>query len=260
VPFEPVEAIEKTKAAAARAVEIDDSLAEAHAALALAYAIAWNWPGVEKELTRTIEINPGNARAYHHYSLFLNYMKRPDEAIAKIKQARDLDPLSLAINSDVGLAYYYARRYDEAIAAYRKALELDPNFAMAHRDLAQAYWQKGMYNEALAELETAINLSERNPDYVTLLGLVHTSADRKSEAQKMLHEIDLMAEQRYVPPSLKAVLYAALGRKDEAFVLLERAYESRSTHLVNLPVDPTFDPLRSDPRFHDLLRRMALPN
>lgn len=260
VPFEPGEAIEKTQAAAVRAIEIDDSIAEAHAALASAYAIAWNWHGVEKELTRTLEINPGTARAYHHYALFLNYMKRPDEAIAKIKQARDLDPLSLAINSDVGLVYYYARRYDEAIAAYGQALELDPNFAMTHRDLAQAYWQKGMYNEALAEVETAIKLSERNPDYVTLLGLVCASAGRKSEAQKLLHEIDRMAERRYVPPSLKAVLYAALGRKDEAFVWLERAYESRSTHLVNLPVDPTFDPLRSDPRFDDLLRRMGLPN
>ncbi len=259
IPLEPREAIAKTKAAALKAIALDDGIAEAHEALAAAYSLDWDWTNTRKEQERAIEINPSYAQAYHAYSLYLNIQKEPDEAIAEVKHAQELDPLSLPILTDVGMAYAFAHRYDEAVAAYKKAIELDPTYAVAHANLADAYWRMGMYDEALKGYETAIGLAGRTPTYVCSLGLIYASAGRRAEAQKMLDELNQMSEQRYVPPSLKAMLYAAFGQRNQAFSLLEEARAEHSPQLMNLLIEQGFDPLRPDPRFADLLRRVGLP-
>lgn len=259
IPLEPREATPKTKAAALSAVQLDDNLAEAHSALAGAYAMEWNWPGVEREMKRAIELNPGYADAHHQYSLYLNYMKQPAESLAAIKRAQELDPLSLVIAADVGLAFYYARRYDEAIAAFRTALELDPNFSMAMYHLGDAYARKGMYPEAIAELRRAVALSGRNPNYLSALGQAYAHAGQRTEAQQALADLNDSATQRYVPAYSRATLYAALGQKEQALLWLEKIYAERAAHIVNLPVEPVFDSLRSDARFTDLLKRAGLP-
>jgi TolB-like protein/DNA-binding winged helix-turn-helix (wHTH) protein/Flp pilus assembly protein TadD len=259
IPLEPRVAIAKSKAAALKAIALDDGIAEAHEALAAAYSLDWDWTNTRKEQERAIEINPSYAQAYHAYSLYLNIQKEPDDAIAEVKHAQELDPLSLPILTDVGMAYCFAHRYDEAVAAYKKAIELDPTYAVAHADLADAYWRMGMYDEALKAYETAIGLAGRTPSYVCSLGLIYASAGRRAEAQKMLDELNQMSEQRYVPPALKAMLYAAFGQRDQAFSLLEEARAEHSPQLMNLLVEQGFDPLRPDPRFADLLRRVGLP-
>lgn len=259
IPLDSREAIAKTKAAASKADQLDTQIAESHRALAGLYAMEWNWTGVEKELVRTIEIEPGSADALHDYSLFLNYMKRPDESIEKIKRARELDPLSLAINSDLGLAFYFARRYDEAVAAYKKVLEMDPAFTMAHLGLGEAYLRKSKYAEAIAELQTADATGDHATIYRGRLGEAYRYAGREKEARQVLAELNELARQHYVPPFEIARMYVVLGNRDEAFKWLEKAYAERSAHLVNLPIDPMFDSLRSDTRFTSLLRRVGLP-
>ncbi len=260
IPLDSREAIAKTKAAASKAVQLDAQIAESHRALAGAYAMEWNWTGLEKELVRTIEIDPGSADALHDYSLFLNYMKRPDESIEKIRKAQELDPLSLVINSDLGLSFYYARRYDEAIAAYKKVLEMDPNYAMARFGIGDAYLGMGRYAGAIEELQKAVALGDNATIYLTRLGEAYAYAGRKAEARQVLVQLNEQAKKRYVPPCGIAMMYTVLGNKDEAFVWLEKAYDERSAYVVILSVDPTFDPLRSDPRFVTLLNRVGLPN
>lgn len=258
IPLEPREAIAKTKAAALNAIALDDGIAEAHEALAAAYSLDWDWANARREHERAIEINPSYAQAYHAYSLYLNIQKEPDEAIEKLRRAQELDPLSLPILADIGLTYAYAGRYDESAAAYRKALELDSSYPVAHANLADMYWRMGRFDDALKEYETAIGLAGRTPSYVCGLGLIYASANQKVEAQKRLHELNQMAERKYVPPALRAMLYAAVGQKDQAFALLEDAYSEHSPQLMNLSVEQGFDPLRTDPRFADLIRRVGL--
>jgi len=255
----PEEAYPKAKAAAAKALEIDDTLAEAHASLAMAvWQYDWDRSRAAGEFQRAIELNPGYATARHWHALFLGRTGRLDEAIAEIKHAQELDPLSLIINTVTGMVFYWARQYDLAIEEYRKTLEMDPNFELAHYLLGWVYGQKGMYNEAIAELKHAETFAGGAPKHVARLAQVYAAAGMENEARKILDELNELSKRRYVPPCFFAIICAGLGEQDLAFAWLDRACAERDSYLLDLKVDPVYDGLRSDPRFDPLVRRIGL--
>jgi serine/threonine protein kinase/Tfp pilus assembly protein PilF len=252
----PKEAYPKAKEAAFKALEIDDTLAEAHASLAYAKANHdWDWSGGEREFQRAIALNPDYAMAHMWYGWILSNTGRLDESIAEAKRALELDSISLEINWFLGVAYYFARQYDRAIEQLRKTLELDANFYLPHIFLGWAYVQKSMYKEGIAELEKAVAISSSNMS-LTCLGYGYAAAGKRPEAQKVVDQLDELSKYRYVPPFHRAIICVGLGEKDKAFEWLEKAYEDR--FIIAIKVNPIFDPLRSDPRFADLLRRMNL--
>ncbi len=254
------EAYAKVREATTRALELDDTLAEPHNALAAVKAdYDWDWPGAEREFRRAIELNPGYATAHMWYSELLSELGRHEEALAEIKRAQQLDPLSLIINSVSGLFLLNAGRDDLAIEQLQKTLEIDPNFARAHFFLGHAYLRKGAFAEAIAEYQRAITLSPNITQYKGGLGYAYARAGKSAEAHKLLSELKEHSKRRYVSWSDLAAIYAGLGEKDQAFACLENAYEQRETRVVKVNVVPFFDPLRSDPRFADLLRRIGLP-
>jgi serine/threonine protein kinase/tetratricopeptide (TPR) repeat protein len=253
----PTEAFPRAKEAALKALEIDDKLAEAHASLAYVKTnYDWDWSGGEREYQLAIELNPSYGTAHRGYGLALRQMGRLEEAIGEHKRALELDPLSLIINRALGLAFYDARQYDQAIEQERKTLELDPNFMPAHDTLGAAYLQKSMYKEATAEFEKAVAISPRNTEALLWVGCAYAVTGRRAEAQRVLNQLNDLSKQKYVPAWSKAGIYMCLGEKDKAFEWLEKSYEERS--LIEIKVGPGWDPLRSDPRFQDLLRRMNL--
>jgi serine/threonine-protein kinase len=244
----------KAKAAALRALAIDDSLAEAHTSLAAAYEYEWNWAEAQKQYEKAIELNSNYETAHHWYSAYLISRGRFNEAIGEAERARDLDPLSLIINTAVGRALNSARRHDEAIEQLRKTLDMDPNFAEARFQLALAYEGKRAYDEAIREFEKFIELSG-DKSMKVWIGRVYAESGRKNQALKILAE----NEQGSNPsPYAIATLYAALGEKDRAFEQLEKVYDQRSYYVVFLNPDTALDSLRVDPRFTDLLRRIGL--
>ncbi len=258
--LQPKEAFPKAKAAAMRALELDDRLAEPHATLGMVKSVYdWDWMAARKELQRTIELNPRNAQAHHLYAHYLASMGRHDEAIAEIKRAQELEPLSLTMNRDVGVFYYFARRYDQAIEQLRGVIKTDPNYFAAHHYLGRAYAQKGMYVEGIAELEKAITLSGGYIKPKASLANVYGMAGQRGEALKILNELTELSKQEYVSSFEMAKIYAGIGESDRAFESLEKAIVERSSSTSYLKVDPLLDPLRSDPRFQDLLRRMNFP-
>jgi eukaryotic-like serine/threonine-protein kinase len=255
----PREALPIAKAAAKKALETDDSLAEAHNSLAWTkLAFDWDWMGAEREFKRAIELNPGYAITHHWYAECLAGMGRYAEALAEIRQAQELDPLSLIISSIVGWVFYFDRRDDQAIAEFRKTLELDPNFWVAHWTLGRAYEQKAMFVEAIAEIQKAIDFSGGSPLSLAALGHTYAVWGRRAEAERVLNELKESSKQGYISPYGIAAIHAGLGEKDQAFIWLEKAYEERSGWLIWLRAEPISDPLRSDPRFQDLLRRIGL--
>ena len=256
---QPRAVLSRAKAAAERALEIDSELAEAHTSLAKVSAdYDWDWPAAEREFKRALELNPNYATAHHWYALHLMAMGTFEEAAAELKRAQQLDPLSLSINASAGLPFYWSRRYDEAIEQFRRTLELDLGFPLAHVLLGQAYAQKGMYDEAIAELSRASEL-DPTPRARAILAYTLAVAGRKDEAARILSELEELANQKYVSPYFKALIYTALGEQDRAFEWLEKAYEERSEWLVWLKVDPKLDSLRSAPRFTALVQRVGLP-
>jgi TolB-like protein/Tfp pilus assembly protein PilF len=255
----PRETFPKAKAAVMRALEIDESLADAHTALADYYlSYEWNWSGAEREIKRAIELNPNDAQARSEYGSYFQTMGRLDEAIAERKLNREFDPLSTTATANVGYPYYYARQYDQAIEHYRKALELDPNYSWSYLWIGQAHLEKGMYQEAIAEINKAIALSEGNVRMKATLGYAYAVAGKRGEAQKVIDELQEESKRKYVSPYFIAVIYSGLGEKDKAFEWLEKAYLERHPYLTLLKVEPVFDNLRSDPRFADLLRKVGL--
>ena len=257
----PREGFARGIAAAKRALEIDDSLAEAHTALAFAYwHYGLDWLGAQREFKRALELNPGDSTAQHWYAMYFAQIGRNEEAIEEIERARELDPLSLIVNTNVAWAYWFARQYDRAIAQFLKTLEIDPNFGLAHMRLGLAYEQKGMFAEAIAAFRKAMVLSPGTSEIIAALGHAYGVTGRRGEALQMLEELKKLSEQRYVSSYDIAVVYLGLGEKDQALAWLARAYEERSGWLGWLKVDPRLDPLRSDPRFQDLLRRMKFPS
>ena len=254
----PKEAYSKGRAAAEKALETDNNLAEAHQALGrLRSHYDWDWEEAEKEYKLAIELNPNYADAHHRYAMHLWVVTgRFEEALERIKLAQELDPLSLTINNNVAWIYYTARRYDEAIEQYQKTLDLNPNFPMAHRELGLVYAQKSMFPEAIAELEKAVSLSDDLIN-VGFLGQGYALAGRRDETMKILEALREESNVRYASSFGRAVIYACLGEKDQAFRWLERAYQEHGIG-PNVMVVPSLDPLRDDPRFDDLLRRMNL--
>ena len=258
----PREAMPKAKAAAIRALELDETLAEAHASLGrVLAAYDWDWTSAEKEYQRAIELNPRYATAHQWYGGYLAVMGRSNEAIAERKRAVELEPLSPILNFELGLAFYHARNYDQAIEQFQKTLELDQNFPSAHNFLPAAYQQKGMYNEALAEFKKAIPLTRGSEWTVSRAGLgyLYAATGKKSEARTVLNELKQASKQEYVPGTSIALIYAGLGEKDQAFAWLDKGYEQRSFQMQWIQLEPRWDSLRSDPRFESLMRRMGFP-
>jgi eukaryotic-like serine/threonine-protein kinase len=250
----PKEAYPKAKEAALKALEIDDALAEAHTSLALVKVHQdWDWSGGEREFQRAIALNPDYAIAHLSYGWALANMGRIEDSIGEMKRALELDPLSLNINWLFGVVFYFARQYDQAIEQYRKTLELDPNYFLAHTFLGVAYVQKSMYKEGIAELEKAVAISPSNLS-LALLGYGYAAVGRRQEAQEVLDQLNEISKEKYVPALHRALIYVSLEEKDKAFECLEKAYEEH--YIIAIKVHPTYDPLRSDPRFADLLRRM----
>jgi len=254
------EAYPRAKGAATKALELDETLAEAHTSLAVIKGeYEWDWLGAEREFKRAIEFNPNYATAHHWYSDYLGVMGRHEEAIAEIKRAQQLDPLSLIINAVAGYRFYWARRYDEAVEQLRKTLEMDPNFAVAHWLLGQTYEQTGEYQSAIAEYQKGRSASGGSVYLVAALGHAYAAAGKRREALKILGELKELSKHTYISPYSTGVIYIALGEKDQALEWLEKAYQERAAGIVILKVDPMLDPLRSDPRFQALLRRMNFP-
>jgi len=255
------QAFPKAKAAAMRALELNDSLPEAHNALAFAtHSYDWDWSRAEQAYQRAIALNPNFATARHWHGFYLGILGGVDEAIAEMRRAQELDPLSIIIRTHLGLMLYRGRRYDEAIEQLKQTLEMEPFFAAAHYFLALAYEQKGMCEETIEHLQTALRVSPGSPDKLGALGHAYAVFKRKEDARKALKELYRLAEQRFVSAYDYAIVYAGLREVDRAFKWLERAHEERSfSLLVSLKAEPRLDWLRSDSRFQNLVRQVGLP-
>jgi len=254
----PKEAFPKAKVAAIHALELDNTLGEAHNSLAFVLdGFDWDLDAGGKEFQRAIELNPGYATAHHWYAWHLSLLGRFDEAIAEMRKAENLDPLSLIINADLAELLGLAHSYDDSIRQSLKTIEMDPSFALAHNQLAQAYLQKHMYAEAVAELQKAVELSKDSPTCIANLARAYVASGKRSEAVKLLDVLKRRSTTGYSNASEIAMIYASLGDTDQAMAWLEKGFEERFNPGVLLR--PGFDPLRSDPRFEDLRRRIGLP-
>src|SRR5580704_14756578 len=253
----PKEALPKAKASAIKALELDSALGEAHNSLAFCLdGFEWDFEAAGKEFQRAIELNPNYATAHHWYSWHLGLLGQYDDALAEMRKAENLDPLSLIINSDLAELLLIAHSYDESIQQSRKTLEMDPNFALAHNQLGQAYLQKQMYDPAIAELEKAVQLSGGSPTSIANLARAYAASGRRSEAEKLLSDLKKRSNPVASLASEIAMIYAALGNRDQAMNWLEEGYKERFNPGVLLR--PGFDPVRSDPSFEELARRIGL--
>jgi TolB-like protein/DNA-binding winged helix-turn-helix (wHTH) protein len=251
----PKDLFERARAAALRAVQIDDTAAEPHASLGFIFVhYDFDWRGAEREFTRAFDLNPHYATAHHWYGAsYLSLVGRHAEAIAEAKRAQELDPLSLVINNDVGRAYYYAHQYDHAIEQYRRTLEIDRSFLFAHVFLARAFVQKGLYEEALAELREG---SGATVEPRATLAYTYARSGQRTQATRVLHDLLDLAQHEYVPRYHIAVVYAGLDDRNQALTWLEQAYEERDQWVCQLKVEPMFDGLRGERRFQELLNRI----
>ena len=255
----PSETFPESRAAALKAIQLDETLADAHVALAnykLSYE--WSWEEAEREFKRAIELDPDNARAYNGYGGYLQARGRFAEAIAARRHAQELDPLSPDVTANVGYPYYYAGQYDQAIACYRQALKMEPNYFWASLWLGQVLVQEGKYDEAIVEVNKAVNLSGRNVRTVASLAHVYAVAGRREEAFRLLDELKRRSAETYVAPYFVAVVLAGLGENDAVFEWLDKAYQERFPYLYLLKVEPVFAGLHSDPRFLALLKKVHL--
>jgi DNA-binding winged helix-turn-helix (wHTH) protein/TolB-like protein/Flp pilus assembly protein TadD len=255
---QPKDGFPKAKEAAIKALDIDESLAEAHTSLAF---IKFRWDRdrveAEREFQQAIKLKPAYAPAHQWYSSFLVALERFDEAIAEAKRTEELEPLSFTASSHLGWIYYLAGQNDRAIEQCSKILELDPNSFPARRYRGLAYEQKGMYREAIDEFQKGVKVSG-SPLMLALLGHAYAASGQKDNAQQVLNELNDLQGRRYVSSYTVAAIYAGLGNKDQTFKWLEKAYEERDVWLMNLKVDPVFARMRSDKRFPDLLARAGL--
>jgi TolB-like protein/Flp pilus assembly protein TadD len=252
----PEEAVPRAEAAALRALQIDDTLAEAHSSMASLLQNQWDWAGAEREYKRAIELDPSYATVHHWYAFLLMAQQRVDEAIAQAKQALELDPLSISINRDLALILLYARQPDQAIEQYEKTIELDPSFALAHQGLGRAYLQKGVPEVAIQHIRRAAQLSADSAAIASALAYAHAVAGNKDQARAILQK--LLERSAYVPPSSIAVIHVGLGDHEQAFAWLDKAYALGDGGLLTVKIHPVFEVLHPDPRFQDLLRRMNL--
>lgn len=255
----PTEARRLAEETAKKALALDPTLAEAHTALGYANHYNWNWSAAETDFKRAIELNPSYANAHNFYASFLMSRGRIEESIASSTRARELDPFSLSISAQRGFLLENARRYDEAIEQLRNVIAMDPNHYQAHWFLGHTYALNKQFEQAIAASQKAVDVSQRAPGALGMLGLVYALAGQKDEANKILNELLELNKRRYVTPAALANLYIGLDNKDQAFFWLEKAFQERSNYLAYLKVFPILDPLRSDPRFADLVRRVGLP-
>ena len=258
----PKDILPKAREAARRALEIDERLAEAHAVVAdVQYLFEWDWESAERVFRRAIELNPNYPTAHQWYANYLAVLLRTKEACAEITRAEELDPLDPVISMDVGLTCYHASGdYEKAISQYRKVIELHPDFPLAHFYLALAHIRKNDLPGAVRELETVKRLEPGEPDPIALLGYAFGMSGRRREAEQALAELREISKRRYVSSFPVAFIYLGLGDRDRAFEWLEKAVAERAGRIVYLKAERAFDPLRSDPRFEVLLRRLKFPD
>lgn len=257
----PKDAFPKAKTAAIKALKVDESLAEAYTSLAYAvYRYDWNWQEAETGFKRAIALNPNYATAHHWYGLYLDSMGRFGEALLELDRARELEPLSLNINTNIGRHHYYVRQYEQAVRQLSTTLEMHPNLAYTHWALGLVYIQKPELGDGIAELQRAMALEGGNQMYVAQLGIVLARAGKRSEASKILGNLQELSKSRYVSPAYEASILATMHQNiDEVLEALERGFEDHAVLMSFLKVDPAFDLFRSFPRFHALLRRMNFP-
>jgi TolB-like protein/DNA-binding winged helix-turn-helix (wHTH) protein/Tfp pilus assembly protein PilF len=251
----------KAEAAALKALELDNTLAEAQTSLAtVRFNYDWDWAAAATGFRRAIELNPSYATAYQRYSLYLMAMGRTQESLMQMNRARDLDPVSISMNFSLGWRLYMARQYDQAIEQLRNTLDMDPSFALPRMVLGQAYEQKGSYPQAIAELQKAASTSHDSPLMLGALGHAYGASGNRSDAEKVLAQLMEQSKKQYVSPFYVAIVYAGLAENDKAVDWLEKAFKDRSNAIIFSKVDPQLDTLRSTPRFQSLLRRLALQN
>ncbi len=253
------ESFQKARESATQALELDETLAEAHISLAIiAGDYDWRWAEAEGHFKRAIELNPNYAIARQMYSDFLGTMGRTDEAIAEAKRAVELEPVSLGVNANLGIVFNMARQHDRAIEQLNNTLEMDPNFGIAHFYLGLAYIDAGRYEEAITEIQTAIKLTGRHLEFAGPVGLAYAQMGKRDEAEKLLNHLLQQSKRQSVPAFSIALIYMGLGDKDRAFEWLEKMISERQWQVRILKTALTSDPLRSDPRSADLLRRVGL--
>lgn len=257
----PAETFPHAKAAVAKALDLDGSLAEAHTSLAgISHFYDRDWAAAEREFRRAIDLNPNYSNGHHWFSEFLSLVGRHEEAIAEEERARELDPLSVVISSSVGTRYFYARRYDKAIEQCRHAVEMDPKYVHVHVVLGHTFEQKHMFPEAIAELKKAAGLSSGSPLYLASLAHAYGVSGNSSEARKIRDRLVTLSKERYVSSFDLAVASLGMGETDRTFALLAQAVDERSPRVEVLGVDPRFDGLRGDARFKSLIARIGLPS
>src|SRR5215472_4580276 len=255
----PLEAYPKAKAAATKAHEFEPSLAEPYATLGdIKRDFEWDWSGAEQDFTRAVALNPGYAEAYHWHGTLHGMLGHHAEAMATKTHALALDPLSVVVRTDLARMLYFARDYEQAIAQYGSAIEMEPNFSTAHLWLGQVYEQKKMFDLAIAEFQTGIQLTRASAFSLAKLAHGFALGGSPDRSRSLLQQLLEFPREKYVSPYDIATVYVGLGKHDDAFASLNRAFEERSLWMGYLNVEPQMDPLRADPRFQDLLRRVGL--
>ena len=255
----PKESHPKAREAANKALQLDAALSEAYTARGLVASFyEWDWDAAEQDFQSAFMVNSNDATAHHWYAEHLMNVGQADRAIAELERARELDPLSLPINATLGRAYRDARRYEESINQCRKTLDIDPDFALAHWCLGVSYVAEKQYAEAITEMQRA-NIVGESPLYKYGLGYAYAAAGNKTRARAIIEELKQESHTTYMPAYFIAAIYGELAEKDRAFVWLQRAYDERDPQITYLLLDPFMDPLRSDPRFNDLVRKVGLP-
>jgi Tfp pilus assembly protein PilF len=252
----------RARAAALKALDLDEASAEAHTSLAfVSFLYDWDFTSAERHFRSALELNPQYANAHHWYSHYLMAHWRSEESLAEARRALELDPLNFITSTHLGWHYLYAREPDRALETLRRALEMDPSppsAALVHRFLGFAYQQKGQMKEAVAEMEKALQLREGSAELLGELGYAYAVSGMPERARGILQDLEARSKGRYTSPYFSALVYAGLGDRDQALARLDRAVSDRSDAVVYLQVEPRLDALRSDPRFTALVRRVGL--
>jgi tetratricopeptide (TPR) repeat protein len=259
VSVAPKVAREKSRAAAQKALELDNSLAEAHIAMAAVHDADWNWRDAENEYKRAIELNPNSALAHHWYGDDLVALGHGEAGISEIRKAVDLDPLSTAVRTNLAWHLYLVRQYEQSLVEARHVLEVDPKSSFAHAVCGSDYEQQGSYDEAMAEWRQSLTLDGDN-QLAARITNAYEHFGYNGALQVWVKALLEKSSREYVSPLRLAELYVLLGNKNQAFVWLENAFQEHNGDLMKLNVYPLWDPLRSDPRFGDLVRRVGLPS
>jgi serine/threonine-protein kinase len=254
----PKDVNEKAKAASLKALAIDDSLVEPHTSLATIYHNEWNWQGAEREFKRAIELNPNYATAHHWYSIYLATVGRFDETLKEAKKAAELDPLSLIISASLGNRLNEVRRYEDAASQCRRTLDMDPNFGLAHLCIGTSYVNGGHFQEGIPELRKGIDLLPGSTYSMGQLGIAYALSGDRVRAREVLSKLK-DPSQPYLPAFSIAMVYAGLADKEQTIFWLKKGYEERNEDMIYMKIEPVLDPIRSDPRFQELIRSVGFP-